>query len=227
MWKHSALKHGSHCPPAPISHPRSPSQMCRSILPILRGAIAFRYFFLLPLFAIRLFFFFPGEGEGKWMITPLKSGERKKELICQSQGYTFFNTLMGFLMRGGCMGRLHNRLIQQGPSVHIYMSASLGDRANCFSSLLLLLISNFYWHASISQVPSVPVSCCHDSPHYSFPFDFFFLSTGQWEKKGGGGDSIKQPAGVNVKAGFKFDAERAHLNIWPQELGCIWSGDDR
>lgn len=79
------------------------------------------------------------------MITPLKSvGEEERINLSEPRLYLFFNTLMGFLMRGGCMGRLHNGLIQQGPSVHIYMSASLGDRANCFSSLLLLLISNFY-----------------------------------------------------------------------------------
>lgn len=48
-----------------------------------------------------MFFLFPAEGEGNEWWHRWSLAERKKELICQRQGYTFFNTLMGFLMREG------------------------------------------------------------------------------------------------------------------------------
>lgn len=177
LWKHSVLKHGSHRPPPQFSI----TNMQVNFTNFVRHNCV-RINISLPTFRHKGVFLFPCWGGGEWMITPLKSGGEEERINLSEPRLYLFNTLMGFLMRGGCTGRLHNGLIQQGPSVHIYMSSSLGDRANCFSSLLLLLISNFYWHASISQVPSVPAPCCHNSPHHSFPFDFFFLSTGQWEE---------------------------------------------
>lgn len=90
------------------------------------------------------------------------------------------------------MGRLHNGLIQRGLG-HIYMSASLRAELFFFLFLILLTCFNFPGPSARSPLPQ--------QPRESFPFDFSLICA-QKKKK----NSINQPAGVNVKAGFEFYA---------------------
>lgn len=137
---------------------------------------------------------------GEWMMIlnrrPSLRGEERINLSVPR--LHLFNTLMGFLMRKGRNGTVHNGLYLRGSAT--FTCLPVWGRAGGF--LILLTCFNFPGPSARSPLPQQPCE--------SFPFDFSLICATRKKCI-----SIYLPAGVNAEAGFEFYVEGPHLNIWP------------
>lgn len=90
--------------------------------------------------------------------------EKKRKNSFVSAKAIPFNTLMGFLMRKGCMGR--SIMDSSERLCYIYMSAS--RRQSWLFFFFLILLTCFNFPGPVSDASPLPQQPCE-----SFPFDFF------------------------------------------------------